>query len=188
MPKREITYNEVLSFLERLPYHKFKEVVNHYSVNNKSNFEKDLDLMITLNFQQRLEVLGINKYCPKCLSANVIRYGKRASGVQVFQCKDCSTIFTLFTGTILEKTKWHWDIWIKVLEMTLNGYSIDSMLNVLKKDFGCSSINRKTVWLWRIKLIHAISSLPTPNLTGVIQIDETFIRESQKGSRKLLII
>lgn len=66
MPKREIIYNEVLRFLERLPHHKFKGVVHHYSVNNKSNFEKDLDLMITLNFQQRLESLSINKYWGCC--------------------------------------------------------------------------------------------------------------------------
>lgn len=186
MTKRVITYDEVLNFLERLPYHKFKEGVEHYSTNNKSSFEKDLDMMVTLNFQQRLEKLGINKHCPKCTSAIVVKCGKRASGIQIFQCKSCSTKFTLFTGTILEKTRWHWDIWIKVLEMTLNGYSIDSMLNVLKKDFGCHGINRKTVWLWRMKLINAISLFPMPTLTGVIQIDETFIRESQKASRNLL--
>ncbi len=36
-----------------------------------------------------------------------------------------------------------------------------------------------------LKLIHALASLPMPKLTGVIQVDETFIRESQKGSRNL---
>lgn len=45
--------------------------------------------------------------------------------------------------------------------------------------------NIKTLWLWRLKLIHSIATLPQPTLTGNIQIDETFIRESQKGSRKL---
>lgn len=103
MPKRAITYDEVLNFLERLPYHKFKEVVEHYSLNNKSRFEKDLNMMITPNFQQRLEKLGINKHCPKCTSTMVVRCGRRASGIQIFQCKSCSTKFTLFTGTILKK-------------------------------------------------------------------------------------
>lgn len=70
--------------------------------------------------------------------------------------------------------------------MTLNGYSIDSMLNVLKKDFNCYGIDKKTVWLLRMKLINAIASFPMPTLTVVIQIDETFIRESQKESRRLL--
>jgi len=35
-----------------------------------------------------------------------------------------------------------------------------------------------------MKLIHSIANLPQPKLTGNIQIDETFIRESQKGRRK----
>ena len=37
-----------------------------------------------------------------------------------------------------------------------------------------------------MKLIHSIASLPMPKLTGVIQVDETFLRESQKGSRELV--
>ena len=60
------------------------------------------------------------------------------------------------------------------------------MVNVLEKDYGCTNINEKTVWLWRMKLIHSIANLPQPKLTGNIQIDETFVRESQKGSRELV--
>lgn len=52
------------------------------------------------------------------------------------------------------------------------------MVNVLEKNYGCTNINEKTVWLWRMKLIHAIANLPHPKLTGNIQIDETFIKES----------
>ena len=36
-----------------------------------------------------------------------------------------------------------------------------------------------------LKLIHAIAELSMPKLKGVIQIDETFVRESQKGTRNL---
>ncbi len=57
---------------------------------------------------------------------------------------DCSTKFTHFTDTIFEKTHWHWDIWIKVLEMTLNNYSLQDMVNVLEKDYSCKGINIKT--------------------------------------------
>ena len=70
--------------------------------------------------------------------------------------------------------------------MTINNFSIKKMVNVLEKDYGCTNINEKTVWLWRMKFIHSIANLPQPKLTGNIQIDETFIRESQKGSRNLV--
>ena len=91
-----------------------------------------------------------------------------------------------FTDTVLEKTKWHWDIWIKVLEITLNSYSLNDIKTVLVNDYGCRGISPKTIFLWIHKLIHVLASFPMPKLTGVIQIDETFIRESRKGSKNLI--
>ncbi|WP_418884576.1 transposase, partial [Blautia hydrogenotrophica] len=101
----------------------------------------------------------------------------------MYCCKSCSVQFTVFSGTILERTRCHWDIWIKVLEMIINSYSLPDMINVLEKEYGCAEINYKTVWLWRMELPHALASLLMPKLTGIIQVDETFIRESQKSSR-----
>ena len=100
---------------------------------------------------------------------------KNKNNIQQFKCKEFNRRFTRFTDTILEKTRWHWDIWIKVLEMTINSYSIHDMINVLTKDYGCKGINYKTVWLWRMKLIHTLAEMPMPKLTGVVQVDETFI-------------
>lgn len=185
IPKREITYEEVLKYIKELPFHQFKDVVNYYAYYSKADFQREMTVMVTYDFQERLKVLGINTSCPKCNSVNIIRCGKQKY-VQRYKCNDCSTRFTLFSGTVLEKTQWHWDIWIKVLEMTINEYSIPSIINVLEKDYGCIGINYKTVWLWRIKLVHVIASIPMPILSGVIQIDETFVRESQKGSRSLV--
>jgi len=87
---------------------------------------------------------------------------------------------------ILEKTKWHWDIWVKVLEMSINNYSLYRMQRVLEKDFECIGIDHKTLFLWQHKLLHALAQMPQPQLSGVVQIDETFIRESQKVSRNLV--
>lgn len=182
---KNLTMEELLAVVNSLPYHKFKEVVDNYASTTKTDFQSEMDLMVTASLQDRLIKLGINSHCPHCGSDRVVKCGKRKH-IQVLQCKDCSKKFTPFTDTILEKTRWHWDIWIKVLEMTINNYSIQSMVNVLEDDFGCVGINPKTVWLWRMKLIHALASIPQPKLTGIIQVDETFVRESQKGSRELV--
>ena len=176
---------ELLSIIDSLPYNKFKEIVDHYSVSKNTSFENEMDSMVTTSLQQKLLKLGINSSCPYCQSNKVVKAGKRKN-IQLFLCKDCGKKFTLFTNTILEKTRWHWDIWLKVLEMTINNYSVQAMLNVLTDDYGCAGINIKTVWLWRMKLIHALASMPQPVLTGVVQVDETFIRESQKGSKELV--
>ena len=90
MAKRELTFDEVLSYLEKLPYKRFN-----------------------LNFQQRLEKLKINSSCPCCNSQIIVKNGKE-NYVQRYGCKDCGKYFTLLTNTVLEKTKWYWDIWIKV--------------------------------------------------------------------------
>lgn len=45
----------------------------------------------------------------------------------------------------------------KVLEMTLNGYSIEDMRNILINDYDCLGIDIKTVWLWHLKLITAMA-------------------------------
>ena len=181
MSKRELTFDEVLSYLEKLPYNRFKEAVNHYSIHTNANLEKEMDVMVTLNFQQRLEKLKINSICPCCNSQIIVKNGKR-NYVQRYKCQECGKAFTLFTNTVLEKTKWHWDIWIKVLEMTLNSYSLKAMKTVLINDYGCIGISPKTIFLWKHKFIHALASFPMPKLTGVIQIDETFerLRKAQR--------
>lgn len=185
MAKRELDFSEVLTYLEKFPYNRFREVVYHYASHTKTNFESELEDMVTLNFQQRLEKLQVNSSCTKCNSGNVVKNGKKKR-IQRYKCNDCNSRFTLFTGTVLEKTKWHWDIWIAVLNMTINSFSLKKMENVLEKDYGCVGINEKTIFLWKHKLLHAIASLPMPKLSGVVQIDETFIREAQKGSRSLV--
>jgi transposase-like protein len=159
--------------------------LDNYTEVTGVSFKNEMDTIITSSLQSKLNEHEINHACYKCGSINVVKKGKRPDGVQRYICKDCSTNFTLFSGTILEKTRWHWDVWVKVLEMTINHLSLDSMHNALVHDYGCEGINRKTIWLWRLKLVHALASIEPPKLTGIVQIDETFIRESQKGSRQL---
>lgn len=186
MANKKISFDDVKDFIFTLPYNEFRKIVKQYSTHSKTSFEKEMNDLITLSFQQKLESLGINKACHRCGSLMIVKNGKRPNSIQEYKCKDCNTKFTLFSNTILEKTNWHWDIWVVVLQMTINGFSIDSMINVLEGDYGCNGINRKTVWLLRMKLIHALASIDMPVLTGIVQVDETFIRESQKGSRKLV--
>ncbi len=186
MAKRELAFEDVISFLETLPYSKFKQVVDRYSRATGNNLSGDMASLVTMDFERRLDRLNINCACPKCAGTdNIQKYGRR-NHVQVYKCMDCGSKFTRFSGTILEKTRWHWDIWIKVLEMTLNQYPIRDMVRVLVYDYGCTGIDIKTVWMWRMKLIHALAALPMPQLTGIVQVDETFIRESQKASRRLV--
>ncbi len=186
MAKMRLTMENVSEFIKTLTYADLKALISTYTAHTTQTFNSEMKRLVTTDLENRLEAYGVNSVCPKCQSTHIVKNGIRTNGVREYRCQDCRYRFSLFTGTILEKTRWHWDIWIKVLEMTLNNYSLDDMIQVLEKDFSCSGIDKKTIWLWRLKLIHALTSMPQPKLTGVIQVDETFIRESQKGSRNLV--
>ena len=185
MANKFYTDEELKKFLVTLPFHKVKMLLDHYASETGNDFSDNINEIISNNLQRKLEEHEINKVCRKCGSITIVKDGRRSDGVQKYLCKDCNSRFTLFSGTILEKTNWHWDAWVKTLEMTINNIPLRAMQNILIEDYGCKGINLKTVWLWRLKLIHAIASMETPKLSGIVQIDETFIRESQKGSREL---
>lgn len=167
MAKKQLSLEDVLNYVETLPYTQFKNVVEHYSQKQSSDFSNTLNQLVVSNFEQRLERLEVNTTCPSCTSDAVVKNGKRHN-IQQFKCKDCHKRFNHFTDTVLERTRWHWDIWVKVLEMVINHYPIHDLMNVLVNDYGYAGIDYKTVWFWRMKLIHALAEMPMPQLTGVV--------------------
>lgn len=181
---KNMTMEELFDEIGKLSYNDFKKIVDYYSKNTNDSFEKEMKQLVSASLQHKLLQHGINTTCPHCGLENVVKRGTR-NNIQILYCKDCENRFTPFTNTILEKSRWHWDIWVKVLEMTINNYSLDAMVHVLEDDYGCDGIDRKTVWRWRLKLIHALASLPQPVLTGVIQVDETLLENLRKVAETL---
>ena len=109
MAKKTLDLNEVIDYVAQLPFKDFYKVVREYSNTQHTDFSDAMNHIVVSNFEQRLGKLEINKKCPKCGSDKVSKYGKR-NNIQVFKCKECSRRFTRFSGTVLEKTRWHWDI------------------------------------------------------------------------------
>ncbi|WP_444544870.1 transposase [Streptococcus sciuri] len=94
-----------------------------------SDFTDNLNKLTISHFENRLEQLKINSSCPECFSSNVVKNGKKQN-IQQFKYKICNRRLTRFMNTILEKARWHWSIWIKVLEMTISSHSIKDATNV----------------------------------------------------------
>lgn len=116
-----------------------------------------------------------------------VQNGTNDAGIQRFRCQDCGKSFTRFTGTLLEKSRFPWEVWVTVLRMPLNDDSFEDIKTVLERDYGCEGINIKTVFSMRLKLVFAMADIEPPMLTGVIQMDESFVRESQKGHNLELV-
>lgn len=183
--RKIITNDDVQKKLNTLSINEILCMLDTYSKTTGADISAAKNKLITDDLQNRLIKYNINNSCPKCGSKNIAKNGKKNDIIH-FKCKECNKQFTLFTGTILEKTKIHWDIWIKVLEMTINNIPMEHMQEILIRDFGLTDLNYKTVFLWKHKLINALAQMPMPKLSGIVQIDETFFREGQKGSRELI--
>lgn len=159
----------------------FKELVKAYAGQTEQDTKRVWEQSVYAVSEQHLADLSINQACPGCGSTEVVHNGLTDAGVQRFQCQDCGKNFTRFTGTLLEKSRYPWEVWVEVLKMVLNDNSLADIKSVLEQDFGCEGIDIKTVFAMRMKLIHAMAAVEPPKLIGVIQMDESFLRESQKG-------
>ncbi len=181
----QLNRHALLELIENLPYPDFKYAIQLFANMEKLDFQEELSLITAIDFQRRLERLGINNTCPSCGSDQCTIHAIRKE-IKRYRCKDCGKTYTLFSGTVLEKTKWHWDIWIRFLELTIHGYSLNDIQSTLENEFACNNINHKTVFLWRHKLIYVLSQLSKIKLNKFVHMDGITIRESQKGSRALI--
>ena len=183
--RKDIAIGDLEEKINSLSVTEVLKLFDSYGKATGTDVSKRKAKLISADLQNRLKEHGMNSCCPQCGSIHVVGFGSNGH-VNRFLCRDCNKTFTLFTGTILEKTKHSWDVWIAVTEMVLNHKPIEHIQDTLIKDYGLENLNYKSVFLWVHKLIHAMAAMPMPKLTGTIQIDETFFRESQKGSRKLV--
>ena len=165
-----------LSLEELTAYLKEYEKVRQVKVLDQINQMKQEEI------QTKLEVLAPVSACPSCNSDNFVKNGSKY-GLQRYYCKNCKTTFALTTDTFMEGTNWTWEVWVKLVQMTVNNFSLDEMVDTLEKDYHLDGITRNAVHLARHKLLHAMSLMPKPTLTGIVQVDETFFRENQKGTR-----
>lgn len=178
--------SDIFKDTEALSYDDFLAVIKNYAAANSLDADKEAARFFTLDIEERLQQIGVNSVCPKCGSENIVKRGKRGD-VQRFLCRDCGKNFTLFTDTILEKTRYSWAVWVGILWTTINNLSLKDTLNIMERDYKLKDkITEEGIYLIRMKLLHACAQMPMPVLSGVIQVDETSVRESQKGAKELV--
>ena len=113
-------------------------------------------------------------HCSYCASEDVIRWGVRKNR-QRYRCKSCGGSFTAFTGTPLSglhyPEKWN---------QYLSGMSHSLTLRPAAAE---CSIDLKTSFRWRHRFLSILQDDKADLLEGIIELDETFLRESFKGQR-----
>ena len=115
--------------------------------------------------------------CPKCGSIHCVKNGKQ-SGFQRFICRDCTRSFQINTNSITSNSKLSKSKWIAYIECMISG-------NSLRKSAEIVGVSLKTSFFMRHKILDAITSfMDKGNVSGIIEMDETFLAESFKGNHK----
>ena len=117
--------------------------------------------------------------CPICRRADVrfIKKGIQASK-QRYQCKGCGRKFTYDTKQITSNSHQSTDSWITVIEDTLSMTSLDETAEKI-------GVCHETAFNMRHKLLAYMESMTESFalLDELVEADETYILESQKGVR-----
>lgn len=175
---------DLVELLGKMGTNRFLNTVMEASEKQKVRLDRFVADTVAIDIQRHLAASGIMPACPECGSTRSVKDGKRGE-MQRYKCKDCDNRCTQFTGTILEKTNYTWDVWVEVVKGMLNGTSVEQTRQILVDEYGCVKIDKMTVWLMRMKVMYAVAGIPSPTLTGTVQFDNTFLREDQKASRQL---
>lgn len=115
--------------------------------------------------------------CPKCGSTKCVKNGMEKDK-QRFICKECSKSFRTTTGSAISSTKLENEKWIEYIKCMINGKSIRKSAEIV-------GVCVKTSFYMRHKVLDAIKAYEDRGkVSGIVEMDETFLAESYKGNHK----
>ena len=124
--------------------------------------------------------LSNNHHCPHCGSNKICKNGFTGKAQQ-FRCNNCHKNYSIRTNTIFFHTRKSIQLWQEYIELFSQGLSLRKIVE--KMD---GKIKLQTAFFWRHKILKALTQKDDNNkLGGIVEADETFFEESQKGSRKM---
>ena len=165
-----------------------------------TNIEKAKELLKTMNESERLELIRLcnventklkidniylqfnnNHHCPYCNSNKIKKNGKALGKYPQFKCNNCHKNYSVKTNTIFFHTRKSIQLWQEYIELFSQGLSLRKIVEKMNK-----KINLKTAFFWRHKILKVLTQKDDNNkLGGIVEADETFFEESQKGARKV---
>lgn len=118
---------------------------------------------------------NINICCPKCASVEYVKNGEGR-----LKCKACGHRFRPTSNSLLKGYDFTYDEWLEIIACVMSGDELRIFSGRTKY-----LMSKKKAWLLRLKIMSAIVNIPQPKLTGIVQVDGTYFRESQKASKNL---
>ena len=127
-----------------------------------------------------LEAGDVPLLCPRCGGEKHQKWGHSLTGFQRWWCKGCGKTFTARTGTPLADVQRPGGV-ARLLALMLDAVAPLSC----RKAARVLGVTRTTIWRWRMLLLRALPTAltQTPVFVGLVEMDETYQKESRKGSK-----
>jgi len=122
------------------------------------------------------DVTGHIDACPYCQSTSFYKWGVRAN-LQRYRCNSCRKTFNSLTNTPLARLR-HKEVWIDYTKDIIEGKSIRSSSKHCK-------VANSTAFRWRYRMLQVPKRTKAEHLHGIVEFDETYFLESQKGNHHL---
>jgi len=113
--------------------------------------------------------------CPQCEHNNAW-----VKDNQLYQCRKCGFRSSVTMGTIFQDTKKPLRLWFRAIWQVTNQKHGISALG-LQRALGIGSY--RTAWEWLYRLRHAMVRPGRDRISGIIEVDETFIGGKKAGKR-----
>lgn len=117
--------------------------------------------------------------CPHCGDDQRQRWGRTRTNVQRYRCLQCKKTFSGRTGTTTQHIH-RPDLFLEVIRDMLGKRAPSSVRQLADR----LQLNKHTIWRWRLIVMESLAGSSSDHFTGIIEADETFQRESRKGSRE----
>lgn len=121
---------------------------------------------------ESLEVKG----CPRCASVSFVKNGS-ANGLQRYRCKDCDKSFGAVNNKALLNLK-RKDRFEAFAKCMAGGMTIRQTAWKL-------GISTSTAFRWRHRFLQAVTAHQPSTISGILEVDETYFRRSDKGTKGL---
>jgi len=123
-----------------------------------------------------IEQAAQGRPCPHCHCFRSHRCGQ-ASGLQRFRCLGCRRSYNALTGTPLARLRKK-EHWLTYLQCVLDSRTVRQAAAV-------TGVHRTTSFRWRHRFVPGAARDRPRQLSAIVEADETYRLESQKGSRHL---
>jgi len=123
-----------------------------------------------------IEQAARGRPCPHCHCSRSHRCGQ-ASGLQRFRCLGCRRTYNALTGTPLARLRKK-EHWLTYLQCVLDSRTV-------RQAAALTGVHRTTSFRWRHRFVPGAARDRPRQLSAIVEADETYRLESQKGARRL---